>query len=146
MILFDPASLFALTGVFMVATISSVADHEHDAAFQECAKACDDCARQCDACAAHCAKLVANGHQEHLKTLATCADCAAICQTASSVMARQGPFADVICTACLEACRRCGEACEAFKDDEMMRACAEECRRCEQACREMLTHLAQHSE
>jgi hypothetical protein len=146
MILFETASALASAGILVMASVGTVADHEHDAAFMECAKACDDCARICDACSAHCAKLIAEGNTDHLKTLATCADCAAICQTASTVMARQGPFSDAICTACQEACRRCGEACDAFKDDEMMQACAEECRRCEQACQEMLKHLAQHTE
>lgn len=107
-----------------------------------CAKACDDCGRICDACAAHCAKLVAEGKKEHLKTLQTCQDCATVCQAASCVVARKGPFSDLVCTACADACKRCGEACEQFKDDPMMKRCADECRACEKACREMLKHVA----
>lgn len=117
------------------------ADDKHGGAFMECAKACDDCARTCDACAAHCAKLIAGGKSQHLVTLQTCADCAAVCKAASCITARKGPFSDAICTACAEACKRCGDACEKFKDDEMMRQCAQECRRCEKACRDMLKHV-----
>jgi hypothetical protein len=118
-----------------------VAADKHHAAHMDCAKACDDCARICDACAAHCAMMVADGKKEHLKTAATCADCATICRAAASVTARKGPFSDAICTACAEACKRCGDACDKHKDDDMMRKCAEECRRCEKACRDMLKHV-----
>jgi hypothetical protein len=113
----------------------------HDDHFMQCAKACDDCGRICDACAAHCAQMIAEGKKEHLKTLATCADCATACKAASCIVARKGPFSDLICTACADACKRCGDACEQFKDDPMMRHCAEECRKCEKACREMLKHI-----
>jgi hypothetical protein len=112
----------------------------HHGAFMECARACDDCARMCDACGAHCTDLVASGKKEHLTTLKTCQDCAAICRTASALTARQGPFSDTICIACADACKRCGDSCEKFKDDEMMKKCMEECRKCEKACREMLKH------
>ncbi len=115
----------------------------HDAAFEQCAKACDDCARVCDQCSAHCAKLLADGKKEHLKTLQTCQDCATICSAASCVVAKGGPFSDLICTACADACKRCGDACDQHKDDPMMKKCAEECRKCEKACRDMLQHTGQ---
>lgn len=114
--------------------------HEHKQAFMDCAKACDDCARICDACAAHCAQMVANGEKNHLNTLQTCADCATFCSAASRIVARQGPFSDLICTSCADACKRCGDACEQFANDPMMKECAEECRKCEKACRDMLKH------
>lgn len=123
------------------ATPTPAVPADHDEPMMACAKACDDCGRMCDACGAHCAKLVAGGKREHLKTLQTCQDCATVCQAASCVVARKGPFADLICTACADACKRCGEACEAFKDEPMMKRCAEECRKCETACREMLKHV-----
>lgn len=117
-------------------------DHDHhDSHFMECAKACDACARICEACATHCAELVAKGETKHLETLKTCRDCATFCEASSSIMARKGPFADLICKACADACKRCGDACEQFKDDPMMKECAEECRKCEKSCREMLKHL-----
>lgn len=118
------------------------AAHKHDDHFMQCAKACDDCARECDACSTHCAKMVADGKKEHLTTLHTCQDCATFCRAASGIAARKGPFAGLMCTACADACKRCGDECEKFKDDPMMKACADECRKCEKACRDMVRHTA----
>ncbi|HEX4412655.1 MAG TPA: hypothetical protein VH107_03435 [Lacipirellulaceae bacterium] len=128
------ASLFAFTNN------TRAADVGHDNSFMDCAKACDDCARSCTACASHCAHLIADGKREHLKTLGTCADCSTVCRAASAVVAHHGQFSDIICTACAEACKRCGAACDEFKDDTMMKDCASECHKCEKACREMLEH------
>jgi hypothetical protein len=114
----------------------------HDEAFLACAQACDDCARLCDACTSHCAHMVAEGHKAHFTTLRTCQDCADFCQAASQIVAKQGPFSDLICTACADACKRCGDACAKFPDDPMMKQCADECRKCEKACRDMLKHAA----
>lgn len=114
----------------------------HQAMFMDCAKACDDCKRVCDMCGAHCAKLIAEGHKHHMATLKTCQDCAAICSAASCVVAKQGPFSDLVCTACADACKRCGDACEQHgKGDPVMKQCADECRKCEKACRDMLKHV-----
>ena len=110
--------------------------------FLVCAKACDDCARQCETCSAHCAKMIADGRKEHLATLRLCQDCAAVCSAASRVVARDGPMSDLICSACAEACKRCGDACEKQSADPIMKRCAEECRNCEKACREMAKHPA----
>ncbi len=115
---------------------------KHDDHYMQCAKACDDCARECDACSTHCAKMVADGKKAHLVTLATCQDCATFCRAASSIAARKGPFAGLMCTACADACKRCGDECDKFKDDPMMKACADECRKCEKACRDMVRHTA----
>lgn len=117
-------------------------EDSHAAAYEECARACNDCQRLCDMCANHCAKLVAEGKKEHLTTLRTCQDCATHCSAAACIVARMGPFSDLICTACADACKRCGDECEKFKDDPMMKKCAEECRKCEKACREMLKHTS----
>ncbi|HUR55470.1 MAG TPA: four-helix bundle copper-binding protein [Gemmataceae bacterium] len=120
---------------------ASQAGDKHAAMFKDCAKACDDCGRICDECAAHCAKSLADGNKHHLETLKTCQDCAAICQAASAVVAKQGPFSDIVCTACADACKRCGEACEKHGGgDPVMKACADECKKCEKVCREMLKH------
>jgi hypothetical protein len=115
------------------------ADHDHDH-YMKCAKACDDCGRVCDACAGHCAIMLADGKKDHFTTLQTCADCATACKAASCIVARQGPFSDLICTACADACKRCGDACDKFKSDQMMKECADECRKCEKECRQMLKH------
>jgi hypothetical protein len=117
---------------------------KHDAhakEFEKCAKACSDCQRHCDACATHCTQMVANGQTEHLHTVQTCRDCASFCAAAAQIVARKGPFSDLICTSCADACARCGEACEKFPNDEMMKQCAQECRRCEKACRDMVKHM-----
>jgi hypothetical protein len=106
--------------------------------FLVCAKACDDCARSCNLCSAHCATMLSEGKKEHLLTLRTCQDCATICSAAADVMARNGPFSDVMCVACAEACKRCGDACEKLGTDPIMKQCADECRKCEEACRKMV--------
>ena len=108
-------------------------------ALDHCAKACNDCQRACDACATHCAQLAAQGMKEHFRSLQSCRDCATVCTAAAHIVARRGPFIDLICQACAEACARCGKICaEHAAHDQTMKQCAEECRRCEQACREML--------
>jgi hypothetical protein len=106
--------------------------------FEECAQACSDCQRECNRCAIHCADLVARGHGHHQETLKICLDCAAFCATASEIVSRGGPLAELICQGCADACRRCGEECEQHRDSPEMQRCAEECFRCEQACRDML--------
>lgn len=114
---------------------------KHAAVFDQCAKACSDCQRACDACAAHCAHLLAEGKKDHLRTLQTCQDCATHCVAAACIMSRHGPFADLICKACADACARCGKECDRLSNDPMMKKCADECKSCEKACREMLMHV-----
>jgi hypothetical protein len=144
--------LLTLTAVGLAVTLSATAahtaanqqpakDHQHADHFRECAKECYDCALECDFCARHCADLIARGHKEHLRTLQTCLDCAAICRSAGEVTAKLGPFSDLICQACAEACKRCGDECAKFPDDEHMKKCADQCYKCEKACREMLKHV-----
>ena len=112
----------------------------HDKHFEDCARACDDCARICELCAAHCGNMLAEGKKEHHRTLQTCQDCATACAAASCITARKGPFSDLICQACADACKRCGDACDQHPNDPLMKRCADECRKCEAACREMLKH------
>jgi hypothetical protein len=133
-----------LTTAFFLSAAGAADDksdgHEHHMqAFEHCSKACNDCQRACDSCGQHCARLLAEGKKEHFKTLQTCQDCATHCVAAARITARGGPFADLICTACAEACMRCGKECDK-SPDEHMKKCAEECRKCEKACREMLKH------
>jgi hypothetical protein len=114
--------------------------HEQHMAFDQCAKACSKCERSCESCATHCATMLSQGHKEHFRTLQTCRDCATHCAAAAAIVSRMGPFSNLICTACAEACARCGKACEKFSEDKHMKQCAEECRKCEKECREMLKH------
>jgi hypothetical protein len=144
-------SLMAVCAVLALAVPLTADDKKadphaaHAGPMMECAKACDDCARNCEACGSHCAKLIADGKKEHLHTLRTCQDCATHCSAAANITARHGPFADLICTACAEACKRCGEACTKHSDDEMMKKCADECHKCEKACRDMVAHAGHHA-
>jgi hypothetical protein len=135
--------LFASSPSVTVADEKSKGGDAHASGYEECAKACSDCQRLCDMCAAHCAKLIAEGKKDHLTTLRTCQDCATHCSAAACIVSRMGPFSDTICTACAEACKRCGDACEKHSEDSMMKRCAEECRKCEKACREMLKHTGE---
>ena len=105
---------------------------------EACAKACSDCQRECASCSAHCASMLSQGKSQHLQTLQTCADCAEICAVTASIVARDGPFTQIMLQACADACARCAEACEKFPDDAHMKRCAEECRRCEQACKDAM--------
>jgi hypothetical protein len=105
----------------------------------ECSKACHECQRVCDSCAEHCAVKVSEGKVEHLKTMRACQDCAAFCEMAGRISAREGgPLLDLAMTSCAEACKRCAKQCDEFPTDAAMKACADECRRCEQACRKVL--------
>lgn len=125
----------------LVLNVGFAGDDKHSAAYDECAKACNDCQRSCDMCAAHCAKLISEGKKDHLKPLASCQDCATHCSAAASITARKGPYSDLICTACADACKQCGDECDRFKENPTMKKCADECRKCEKACRDMLKHV-----
>jgi hypothetical protein len=140
------ALVFAFVGMMAFAqqgqTQEKKIDHmEHNEMMQACAKACSDCQRSCDTCATHCTHMLYEGKKDHLATLTACQDCATICSAASQIVARGGPFSNTICTACVEACAKCGKACEQFPHDEHMKACAEECRKCEASCKAMLKHM-----
>ncbi|MFO0880863.1 MAG: four-helix bundle copper-binding protein [Gemmataceae bacterium] len=135
----------ALTCALLIAAITQADQHKHDSEFEKCARACNDCQRICDACSAHCANMVAEGKKEHLATLRTCQDCATFCTAAATTVARKGPFSDLICKACAEACNGCGKSCEKFGEDKLMKECAEDCFRCEKICREMLNHTARET-
>ncbi len=131
-----------LAAVVQIGRAQSVAGQaSHHETLHACAQACSECQRQCDACATHCGRLIAEGKHDHLTTLMTCQDCATICVAAAQVVSRGGPFSELICQACADACARCGRQCDKFADDEPMRACAAACRKCEAACREMAKEL-----
>jgi hypothetical protein len=114
--------------------------------FLICAKECDHCALSCDLCAAHCTTMITEGSKEHLQTLRTCQDCATICNAAARVTAKNGPYSDLICTACADACKRCGDICAKYPNDPIMKQCADECRRCEETCRKMLKEIVKIGE
>lgn len=135
------AALAALKATGFAAPGDRGRGHDRDDMFSKCARACSDCQRECDACATHCAESMAEGAKHHLATLMSCRDCADVCSTAAQIVARGGPYADLICQACAEVCARCAKECEHHgRDDKVMARCAEECRKCETACRAMLSH------
>jgi hypothetical protein len=141
------ALVFSLIGFASLAAqqapqIQPAAHSEHHEMMDSCAKACSDCQRACDSCSTHCARLVNEGKKEHLASLMTCQDCAAICSTASQIVSRGGPFSTVICTAGTDACGRCAKECEKFPGDKHMKMCSEECRKCEKACQSMVKSMA----
>lgn len=113
--------------------------HGHDGqVMRDCAAECAKCQEICDSCAAHCLKMLGEGKKAHAETLQTCLDCAEICAAADRVVARSGPFSNIICRACADACLHCAEACERFPDDQHMADCARECRKCASVCQQML--------
>lgn len=120
------------------AAASAPAHQHHSQPMSECAAACAKCQQACDSCAAHCLSLLDEGKKAHAQTLQTCLDCAEICAAADRIVARGGPFSEIICRACADACVRCAEACERFTDDEHMAECAKECRQCANACQRMV--------
>lgn len=104
----------------------------------QCATVCTSCA---DACLA----------EEEVADLRHCIrldlDCADLCRTAASLLARQGRSDPSILRAtieaCIVACRACGEECETHGGmHEHCRICAETCRRCAEACDAVLRDLA----
>lgn len=130
------------------AAAAGASSHQHvHHGMSECAAACAGCQMACDSCAAHCLGLLEEGKKAHAETLQTCLDCAEVCAAADRIVARGGPFSEIICRACADACARCAEACEKFPDDEHMADCAKECRKCATACQQMLgegPHAAQN--
>jgi hypothetical protein len=130
----------ALAALVLALSPGLVVADVHGGVYEECAKACNACQLECDQCATHCAQLIVAGKKEPQTTLHPCLDCATHCSAAARIVAQRGPFSDTICTACAEACKRCGDQCNKFRDDPVMKQCADECYRCEKACRDMLKH------
>lgn len=110
-------------------------DQAMSAEMQECLRNCEECASTCWETIAYCAQQ-GGKHIEpaHLEALL---DCAQICTTTVSLLARASALHPAQCGVCAEACRRCQESCEQFDDDEQMRACAEACARSAKSCEQM---------
>lgn len=130
------AGLLAFTGEASAAP----SGHHRDKGHQECLDACTNCAQECESMFNHCAKLVAEGHKEHLKSARTAIDCAAFCALSAQMIARMSPMMVYSCEACAKACKKCGDECAKFDMPEM-KHCAEVCRKCEQSCLEMVRSM-----
>ncbi|WP_445505074.1 four-helix bundle copper-binding protein [Microvirga sp. G4-2] len=130
----------------MVSTHPHVKGKTNDALIR-CIEECFDCAQICTSCADACLG------EQTVAQLTQCIrlnmDCADICMATGTVATRRtGSNEDVIrhmLSACMTACRLCGEECERHaKMHEHCRVCAEACRRCEQACQLALNSMGAH--
>ena len=101
----------------------------------QCVDDCNHCATVCTATVAHC--LEKGGKHAEAQHIALMLDCAAICATASTSMARNSDAHGQICGLCAEICQQCETDCRSFGDDPMMQECAEMCRRCAKSCKQM---------
>ncbi|MDI3196230.1 four-helix bundle copper-binding protein [Pseudarthrobacter sp. AL07] len=110
----------------------------------ECIQACFECAQTCTACADAC---LSEGMVAELTIcIRTNLDCVDICVAAGKILSRQGSYDADMTRAVLEACRTVCKACadECGQHASMHRpceVCVEACRRCEQACADLLTSL-----
>ncbi len=104
----------------------------------------NECSTTCTICADACL------HEDMVKELTHCIrlnlDCADICRTTASVVARVAqPDSQVLRSllqACQNACRACAAECEKHAQmHEHCRVCAESCRRCEEACGQLLGQM-----
>jgi len=101
-----------------------------------CLEACVECLIACEMCSDACLG------EDNVAMLATCIrldrDCAEVCAAAIRVMARGGPLAGVLCSACADACDACAAECEQHAAlHDHCRMCAEACRKCAETCRAM---------
>jgi len=103
--------------------------------------AIDDCAQACTADAD--ADLSEQDLAEMVKCIRLCLECADICAATSNVLSRPAESDNSVIRPLLEACVRicttCGDECELHAPHHAhCRVCLEACRRCEQACRDYL--------
>ncbi|MDQ6612364.1 MAG: four-helix bundle copper-binding protein [Gemmatimonadota bacterium] len=102
--------------------------------YHACIEACVECLIACEVCGDACLDEEMD-MSECVRHDRTCADA---CTTALRVMARGGPLAAEVCTACAEACDACAQECEKHgAHHDHCRRCAEACRKCAAECRRM---------
>ena len=92
----------------------------------------NECAAECYHCAAACLG------EKDVKMLTNCIrmdiDCAEICKTTASFLARGSEHAAHLLKECAEICNDCAEECEKHIHMEHCKRCAEICRACAEAC------------
>ena len=109
--------------------------HDMSTEMRDCLEACNDCRDKCLVTLAHCIEEGgAHAEARHLETLL---DCATICATAGSFLARGSERHKRICGACATICRDCETSCRALADGSTLRRCAEACARCAVTCDRM---------
>ncbi len=106
-----------------------------DERMQACIQDCLACAMACEQSITHC--LCKGGKQAAPVHIHLLSDCADLCRTSATMMARSSRFYARHCALCADVCKACEESCEQFGDDAQMRACADACRACHEACQEM---------
>jgi hypothetical protein len=115
----------------------------------DCLDACTACSAVCNEASQHCLLELQKGseHREHhARSHHLAMDCALMCSTSATLIARQSPLMAAQCNACAEACRQCGDECEKIQNvAEIMRECTRICRECERTCREMARAMGARS-
>jgi hypothetical protein len=91
-----------------------------------------NCAATCEHCAGACLD------EKDVTMLTQCIkhdlDCAEICKTTASLLARGSEHAQHIMPECAEICTVCAEECEKHSHMEHCRICADTCRQCAEMC------------
>lgn len=101
---------------------------------QQIIAALNNCASECNHCATACLD------EQDVKMLSKCIkldiDCAEICSTTASLLARDSEHGHHLLKECVEVCNKCAEECEkhAAMGMEHCKTCAEACRACSDAC------------
>lgn len=93
-------------------------------------EACRACQQTCESCAYDCCA----GDPGMASCTRLCLDCASICGTTATLIARGSPWATAMITVCLRVCEECAAECGQH-DDDACRECAAACRRCAEQCR-----------
>jgi hypothetical protein len=116
-----------------------------ETALVECIRACFDCAQACTADTD--ADLAEPQVQAMIRCIRLCLDCADVCLATGKVLSRQTAFdpatARADLQACALSCKVCGDECELHAKHGFAHCgtCMEACRRCEQACNTVLALL-----
>ncbi|HEY1391232.1 MAG TPA: four-helix bundle copper-binding protein [Ktedonobacterales bacterium] len=111
----------------------------------ECIQACYDCAQACTADVD--ADLGEPQVQTMIRCIRFCLDCSDVCLATGGILSRQIAFDTAVARAALQACvltcKVCGDECEehAHHGFAHCQTCMEACRRCEQACNAVLSAL-----
>lgn len=100
-----------------------------------CLEECKKCEKICQETLRYCEEK--GGDHAEPSHLALLRDCAKICETSATFLARGSAQHGIVCRACAEICKACEESCEQWPDDAQMKACADACRSCYESCKKM---------
>jgi hypothetical protein len=138
------ATLAAMSGTASAQVASGARYRSQlDKMHTECLDHCEACSAVCNEASHHCLTQLQRGlgdREHHGRAHQLTDDCAVMCATSATLIARSSPFMADQCNACADACRRCAEQCD--KDAEkasIMVECARICRECEKSCRAMVS-------